>query len=62
LRDAERRLRDLDEIQFVDLTVEDIVRHDLVRSVIEAYRNDSSFPSAESSNSLNEYAERYREK
>lgn len=60
LRDAEYRLRSLDDVGFVDLTTDDIVRHKLVRDVIEAYRGDSSSDSiAPTNNDLTDYAEDY---
>jgi phosphate starvation-inducible PhoH-like protein len=51
LRDAEMRLRGLDDIQFVDLTVDHIVRHSLVKQVIKAYRGGSSSGSENASSS-----------
>lgn len=66
LKDAEFRLRGLDDIGFVDLTVEDIVRHNLVRDVIEAYRENST-PSPTSTteqhgdHSLERYADEYED-
>lgn len=41
LTDAEQILKDIDGIQFVHLTGEDVVRHELVQRIIEAYANDS---------------------
>lgn len=41
LLEAERILKDIDGIRFVHLTGEDVVRHELVHRIIEAYANDS---------------------
>lgn len=41
LSEAEKILKDIDGIQFVHLTGEDVVRHELVQRIIEAYANDS---------------------
>ena len=41
LLEAERILKDIDGIRFVHLTSEDVVRHELVHRIIEAYANDS---------------------
>lgn len=40
LSDAERVLRGIEEIRFVHLTGEDVVRHELVQQIIEAYAHD----------------------
>lgn len=37
LKEAMRILRDVDEIGFVHLTEEDVVRHPVVRKIINAY-------------------------
>lgn len=37
LREAERVLKPVEEIQFVRLTQSDVVRHTLVQKVIDAY-------------------------
>jgi len=39
LTEAENILKDIDGIQFVHLTAEDVVRHELVQRIIEAYAN-----------------------
>ena len=41
LTDAERVLKEISGIQFVHLTGEDVVRHELVQRIIEAYEHDS---------------------
>jgi len=41
LSDAERILEDIEGIKFVHLTGEDVVRHELVQRIIEAYAHDS---------------------
>lgn len=41
LCDAERILKGIDGISFVHLTSEDVVRHELVHRIIEAYAHDS---------------------
>ena len=40
LSEAEDILKDIEGIQFVHLTGEDVVRHELVQRIIEAYAND----------------------
>ena len=40
LSEAEHILKDIEGIQFVHLTGEDVVRHELVQRIIEAYAND----------------------
>ena len=44
LRDAARRLRDVDDIGVVELTETDVVRHPLVAKIIRAYASDDSLP------------------
>lgn len=39
LRDAIRRLKDIDSVEFVTLSQADIVRHQLVQKIVEAYEN-----------------------
>ncbi len=41
LSEAENILKDIEGIQFVHLTGEDVVRHELVQRIIEAYANDN---------------------
>ena len=41
LTDAERVLKEINGIQFIHLTGEDVVRHELVQRIIEAYEHDS---------------------
>ena len=41
LSEAENILKDIEGIQFVHLTGDDVVRHELVQRIIEAYANDS---------------------
>jgi len=41
LADAERILKDINGIKFVYLTGNDVVRHELVQRIIEAYENES---------------------
>jgi len=41
LMDAERILNEIKGIQFIHLTGEDVVRHELVQRIIEAYEHDS---------------------
>ena len=41
LSEAEKILKDIDGIQFVHLTGKDVVRHELVQRIIEAYDRDS---------------------
>jgi len=41
LIDAEKILKDIEGIQFIHLTGEDVVRHELVQRIIEAYEYDS---------------------
>ena len=54
LAEAVRILRDLPEIGIVKLTEQDIVRHELVQLIVEAYDRDhaSRFPHAEGGDSL----------
>lgn len=42
LRDAIQRLKHVDGVSFVELTVADIVRHRLVQDIVDAYELDSS--------------------
>lgn len=44
LVDAQERLRDVDGIAFVWLTEQDIVRHDLVRRILDAYHREVAGP------------------
>ena len=39
LIDASSRLKNLDDVGFINLKEEDVVRHDLVRNIIKAYEN-----------------------
>lgn len=41
LTDAEKVLKDINGIRFIHLTGEDVVRHELVQRIIEAYAHDS---------------------
>lgn len=41
LMDAEKVLKDIEGIKFIHLTGEDVVRHELVQRIIEAYEYDS---------------------
>ena len=41
LMDAERILQEINGIRFIHLTGEDVVRHELVQRIIEAYEHDS---------------------
>jgi len=41
LQEAMKILRNINEIDFIHLTGEDVVRHPVVRKIIEAYSNDS---------------------
>ncbi len=42
LEDACRILKNMEGIQFIELTGEDVVRHELVQRIIEAYEHDDS--------------------
>ena len=42
LRDAQKKLKNIKDIGFIELFEEDVVRHDLVKKIINAYEKNSS--------------------
>ncbi len=42
LKDAQKKLKNIKDIGFIELLEEDVVRHDLVKKIINAYEKDSS--------------------